>query len=52
MVRKPSEWLKIVKEYHISNISMTRLAEERIVVVLRDSPLRYKDNLVLKNDII
>lgn len=26
--------------------------EERIVVVLRDSPLRYKDNLVLKNDII
>lgn len=28
MVRKPSEWLKIVKEYHISNISMTRLANK------------------------
>ena len=28
MVRKPSEWLKIVKEYRISNISMTRLADK------------------------
>ena len=28
MVRKPSEWLKIVKEYHTSNISMTRLANK------------------------
>lgn len=26
--------------------------EERIVVVLKNSPLRYKDNLILKNDII
>lgn len=28
MVRKPSEWLKIVKEYHTSNISMTKLANK------------------------
>lgn len=28
MVRKPSEWLKIVKEYRILNISMTRLADK------------------------
>lgn len=28
MVRKPSEWLKIVKEYHVSNISMARLASK------------------------